>query len=255
MENERLPLTDEEIVIKAATDEDLSGMPAAAQRASKSGNPYAVRRAKLLPGAERVVPLSGDLSFCRISIKITIFLTFLSMPAYFFLTPTSHGPAVLRAIPSIMMFLTGLATMAAGCLVMRFMHRARRNLNLCGTPGLKHGLNWTIFGWFVPIVSAFMPCMVLGEIWKASKSKDGSTDWKKEKLPREFYVWWTLWLVSGFVMSVVTPLMMLVGLLHFAMGAAMCIKGVVETISALALLKILNEINHRQMHKFPVRRG
>ncbi|MEU9580789.1 DUF4328 domain-containing protein [Streptomyces chilikensis] len=83
--------------------------------------------------------------------------------------------------------LTQAVAMAACAVVfLVWFHRVRVNAEVFSPHG--HGLkrNWTLWGWFVPVVNLWFPRRIAGDIWRASAGPG-----RAEVL---LSVWWAMWL-------------------------------------------------------------
>ncbi len=81
-----------------------------------------------------------------------------------------------------------------------WFRRAYYNLHLKVT-NLTHSEGWAAGSWFVPIFNLYRPFQIMKEIYQETKiiliDKDALS---KYKLTTKYLgVWWTLWIISGFI--------------------------------------------------------
>jgi hypothetical protein len=80
--------------------------------------------------------------------------------------------------------------------------RAYRNLPALGARGLRYSPRWAAGSWFVPILNFFLPCLVVGEAWRASDPAERENTRESRALqpfPGLVLAWWLLFIVSGLV--------------------------------------------------------
>jgi hypothetical protein len=79
-----------------------------------------------------------------------------------------------------------LPLLAAAVAVIVWLWQARTQADLINELPDTWGRPWTIFGWFVPIISFFVPRNIVGGVWYAS-APPGRSAWPVN-------VWWAAWL-------------------------------------------------------------
>ncbi len=72
--------------------------------------------------------------------------------------------------------LTVLPLLAAAVAVMVWLWQARTQADVINELPDTWGRPWTIFGWFVPIISFFVPRNIVGGVWYAS-APPGRSAW------------------------------------------------------------------------------
>jgi heme/copper-type cytochrome/quinol oxidase subunit 3 len=93
--------------------------------------------------------------------------------------------------------LVQLALVVAGAVVfIRWMYAAYWNLDVVAPAERRYAAGWAIGSWFVPIMNLFRPKQMINDIWRAGgrDPKDAQPGWL-------LLAWWTLWLLSSFVVN------------------------------------------------------
>ncbi|HRE01676.1 MAG TPA: DUF4328 domain-containing protein [Ilumatobacteraceae bacterium] len=98
--------------------------------------------------------------------------------------------------------LVGGVTVAIAVLVMIWMNRMTKNLQLIGrvgtwTPG------WAIGGWFLPPVLFVIPYLMLRDLWKGSDPQS-QPNWRSNPVAPIVHVWWALYGVIPLAFVTVT---------------------------------------------------
>ncbi len=79
----------------------------------------------------------------------------------------------------------------------RWIFRANRNAwALAGDLDFRPG--WAVGWYFVPVANLWKPYQAMKETFKASNPEFGA-DWRQAPPPAFLGLWWTLWLVAGFL--------------------------------------------------------
>ena len=86
-------------------------------------------------------------------------------------------------------------------------HRVHWNLPALGATNLKFNPRNAVGWYFAPLLNLFRPYQVMREIYNASDPAtfvDGSSDWRSRNAPAVVKMWWTLFLIMGFVGNAVS---------------------------------------------------
>jgi hypothetical protein len=94
-----------------------------------------------------------------------------------------------------------------GCVIAvpLWAHRAYRNLPALGASGLRYSPRWAAGSWFVPVVNFFLPCLVVGEAWRASDPSERESTREsraQQPFPGLVLAWWLLFIFAGLVSNV-----------------------------------------------------
>lgn len=83
----------------------------------------------------------------------------------------------------------------AGVCFIIWMRRTFRNLRAFKVEGLQCKEWYSVWGFFIPVASLYIPMALVNEIWKASNpaALDG-TSWKQSKDSRLVVAWWIAWI-------------------------------------------------------------
>lgn len=134
----------------------------------------------------------------------------------------------------------------SGFLILRWIHRANYNARQLGAENMKFTPGWSIGYYFIPILTLWKPYQAMKEIWKASKNP---LDWEVSDASSILPIWWTLWLVSGFLGQAIFRLSMraeeLPALLNLNLITQ--VSNVLDIPLALVTLSIVNSIYQMQM--------
>ena len=124
-------------------------------------------------------------------------------------------------------------------LVIMWLYRATKNLSALGVLP-RYGPGWAIGGWFVPIVSFFIPKKMVNDAWRAGRTDDEPPDW--------LHVWWGLWIVLSLMTNAggrgVTDSADLSKIqqqdqLDIAIG-------VIAIVAGLLLIRVIRDVTRRQ---------
>lgn len=87
---------------------------------------------------------------------------------------------------------------AVAVLLVVWMWRAAKDLEALGRVNPTLGAGWAIGGWFVPVGSLVLPCIVAVGLWKGSDATipGGSADWKRAPTSPLVALWWMSWIVA-----------------------------------------------------------
>lgn len=85
-----------------------------------------------------------------------------------------------------------------GFLFLRWTYLAKQNAQLLTSQELKFTPGWAVGWYFIPILNFWKPYQALKETFKAS-NPDFAGDWRHAPHPESMPLWWTLWILSGFV--------------------------------------------------------
>jgi hypothetical protein len=91
---------------------------------------------------------------------------------------------------------------AAAVLFIRWFRRAYRNLPALGIGTLRFRPGWTIWAWFVPLLSLWRPKQIANDIWRASDPDappHQGAQWHENPVPALFQWWWGVFIVTTFL--------------------------------------------------------
>lgn len=152
------------------------------------------------------------------------------------------GDGVLSLISVVTLLVNGI-------MLFIWLRRAYGNLMVGGVPGLKYTPFWCIAYWFVPFVNLVRPYQVVSEIWRASAAETPDASWRDAKPPKMFGWWWAMWILCSFAGNAAGRLAWAGQ--DVASNYASLIDAPTTVAAGLLLMKIVRDINHRQLHKFP----
>lgn len=94
-----------------------------------------------------------------------------------------------------LLFVALLGMLAVAVLLIIWMWRAAKDLDALGRFGPSLGSGWAIGGWFVPLASLVLPCIVAVDLWKGSDATvpGGNADWKRAPTSPLVGLWWAAW--------------------------------------------------------------
>jgi hypothetical protein len=143
-----------------------------------------------------------------------------------------------------------VAFSASGIACLVWLYRADKNLVVGKVGGLRFTPFWSSACWFIPLVNCVMPYRVVKEVFNASSptAEEYETDWTTLAVPKIVPLWWGL-TVADMLINLVSALLLESNL---AVGVGLQVLCLSCSIGSAWLgIKIISEINHRQMHKFP----
>ncbi len=79
-----------------------------------------------------------------------------------------------------------------GCWIVR----ANKNVRALGADGLRITPGWAVGYFFVPVSNLWRPYQAMRDLWQASHHP---TSWATTAATSILPVWWTLWILSGFL--------------------------------------------------------
>lgn len=92
------------------------------------------------------------------------------------------------AVAGLALFvLSGLAYIAAAVFFICWVYRARQNLGIWGTPGLRWEPVWSAVSWIIPLANLVIPGLVVSEIDKHSSGTAARSIWP----------WWVFFVLSS----------------------------------------------------------
>lgn len=110
-----------------------------------------------------------------------------------------NGPVPYGADGDLAYGLLGLVQflgfLAAGVVVLFWIHRATTNVLAMGAQGLPTGPRLAVASYFIPIANLILPYQSMRDIVKASTEP---RDWEIVATPAVLGWWWAFWLLSGF---------------------------------------------------------
>src|SRR6266542_3374248 len=74
-----------------------------------------------------------------------------------------------------------------------WQYRAHADLVTMRVPGLQFRPIWGVGSWFAPLANAFLPCLAVGELWKASDPEAADADWRSRRVTPLVWLWWLGW--------------------------------------------------------------
>ncbi len=134
----------------------------------------------------------------------------------------------------------------SGFLILRWIHRANYNARQLGAENMKFTPGWSIGYYFIPVLTLWKPYQAMKEIWKASKT---SSNWEASGASSILPIWWTLWLVSGFLGQAILRLSMRAEELPELLNLNLItqVSNLLDIPLALVTLSIVNSIYQMQM--------
>jgi hypothetical protein len=123
-----------------------------------------------------------------------------------------------------------------------WFYRASANLRGLGRYGMEFSPGGCAGWFFVPFVNVWFPPKAMGEIWRASDPPADEGSWAASSGTSLVALWWTAWLVSGFVSWA--------SLLAVGSASAVATIGLLSTafrtIAAVALVLLMRGVSSRQ---------
>lgn len=93
-----------------------------------------------------------------------------------------------------------LAFLGTAVLFLRWTYLSNKNARALGSTDMEFTPGWSAGWYFVPILTLWKPYQALRETFKASHpASEYDADWRQAPHPGIMPIWWTLWLISGFV--------------------------------------------------------
>jgi len=181
-------------------------------------NPYQAPKSLSELPSNQAAPLQADQyqipAARRTAIAILIALaTGLGLVTIFFLlaypeaiSAATTGEEEITDDMALILVIGMLALLQVGAVLAYFivflswLYRCYKNLSHIGGAVPRYTPGWAVGGWFVPIMNLFRPAQVMSDILQYSSplDRDGLPQVRKGLLT----LWWTLFLVSGFVGNV-----------------------------------------------------
>ena len=159
--------------------------------------------------------------------------------------------AMLKQFPGIMAVIiiysgkiTFLLLVVLFCI---WIFRANQNARALGAQGMKFSPGWCVGWFFIPIMNFIKPYQAVREIWRASSS-DEAIAWDSVQTPLLLKVWWTLWVLSQFLVFSRNQQLPSVTTLLIVASIPLLLK----TILPLLALKVVREIYKLQEDKLTV---
>lgn len=91
--------------------------------------------------------------------------------------------------------------------VCSWVYRANQNLHLANLENIKHTSGWSVGWFFIPFANLVKPVQVLGEIEKGTNNipeEFTSTSWQGQKTDSSVTLWWSCYIISGFLSNIST---------------------------------------------------
>ncbi len=136
----------------------------------------------------------------------------------------------------------------SGFLILRWIHRANYNARQLGAENMAFTPGWSIGYYFIPILTLWKPYQAMKEIWKASKNP---SDWGSSGTSSILPIWWTLWLISGFLGQTLFRLSMRAEELPELLNLNLItqVSNVLDILLVLVTLAVVNGIYQMQMSR------
>jgi hypothetical protein len=80
-----------------------------------------------------------------------------------------------------------------------WIYRANCNARALGAQRMNFSPGWCVGWFFVPVMWLFKPYQAVREIHRASDPEAGPLDWESRPTGSVVPLWWTVWLIAGFV--------------------------------------------------------
>lgn len=81
---------------------------------------------------------------------------------------------------------------------LRWTYFSNQNAQFLTSDDLEFTPGWAVGWYFIPIMNLWKPYQALKETFKAS-NPDSAEDWRYAAHPEIMPLWWTLWILSGFL--------------------------------------------------------
>jgi len=151
-----------------------------------------------------------------------------------------HHP-LLQLLSALATLIHSFAFLMAGIFFLVWVHRAARNVQTLGRPGLHLTPGWCVGWFFVPVASLVMPYRALSQIWHASDPGIGLgiQFWRTTPL---LPLWWGTYLAS----SLLTRSSALFASNLKVMGTVELIGNLLGAVAALSITLVMREVTTNQ---------
>jgi hypothetical protein len=92
----------------------------------------------------------------------------------------------------------GAGYLATGITFLMWVYRMNKNTHACGAADLSYTPGWAVGWFFIPLANLVMPCLVVQEIYRASRHP---VQWKQVSCSLLVTAWWICWVVGALVGS------------------------------------------------------
>lgn len=126
-----------------------------------------------------------------------------------------------------------------------WIYRANVSVRAQGAEGLRYSPRSAVAWFFVPIAYLWKPYQAMSDLWRASKDP---ARWGEVQRGSILPLWWTFWLISGFLDQAAFRLSMKADTLGQiqAAGSLLVASDVVDIITAFLAYKLVSEITSMQ---------
>jgi hypothetical protein len=211
------------------------------------------------PTPTKLLPIANIGNIASILLWVQVGMHVIGIPLFILFATT--GPIKDGVEVSGMQVVAGLALVvwsvlqfvayvATGITFLMWLYRADNNLVFNKVPGLKFTPFWAEAYWFVPLVNLLMPYRVMKEVFNASdpNAQEPLTEWSLMPVPKMLPLWWGFWIADSLGTGIASRIMDH----NLTMGVGLQVLAMIFSIASARLaIKVVSEINHRQMHKFP----
>lgn len=144
----------------------------------------------------------------------------------------ARDQAALASLATLLLYV------ATAVVVIVWLYRARRNVEVYGARHQRYAPGWAIGGWFVPLVNCYVPFRVTADVLRDSEQRE-----TRSAMPL-LLAWWTVFLASNVADLASVRLDEIDG------GIATNVLGrVTEALAALLLLLVLRRITAAQQQR------
>lgn len=161
---------------------------------------------QLLPNLKRAEAAALLIKF---ALFLHIGMLLLEIAIGYYLIEMKNGNAIpyetailIEGFSSIMTLLALIVFIFSAVTFIQWFRRAYYNLHLLNDPILRWKEGWAAGGWFVPIMSLYVPLQIMKDIWNATMHR------LKDKYDLSTYNiqmvgwWWTLFLIANFLSNI-----------------------------------------------------
>jgi hypothetical protein len=178
--------------------------------------------------------------------------------------PEQNLPAV--ALIGILGLLSGAISIGTIIVFLIWTHQAAKNVRAFGQQMLEFTPGWAVGWWFIPFANYWFPYKALREIWKASDPEavgaesNGGTAWSSRPVGSLFPLWWTTYLINGFIGAGAAIKQVMVsfenpGKPNLNASPLALVAHFFLIISAIAIVSIMSQLARRQEAAYLKLRG
>lgn len=139
------------------------------------------------------------LSVLSLLLGITNIFLYIDYGNSYAMTENTHVEFTIIIVETIFDFMWNILNIVFIVAFLMWLHRAYKRLQYFGVKGLSYSPAWAVGWYFIPILAAIIPYIVMRELWNASfYAEQDSAQWRKKPAAWLLF-WWLPYLAASFI--------------------------------------------------------